>query len=233
MVAFTAKARNLYKGILYNDINDDVTDFFRVLRDRGDELMDRIELTPCSRTEYLRCIAFPEPTCEVERAHRFYVRSTQAFRGQGQDRCTTWDIRKGTMNTAKMLVNRDERVRALAGCLREIVFDSRDAVEAVKVYDDPRSVFYADPPYLPSSLRRTTHYEYEMTEEQHVALAQALNACTAAAAVSGYPSGLYDELYKGWRRVDRVHRCMTAASMNYEDIKRTECMWIKDQNRSK
>jgi DNA adenine methylase len=42
-----------------------------------------------------------------------------------------------------------------------------------------------------------------MTEADHEALAEALYACAGMVVLSGRPSGLYDQLYGNWRRVDR------------------------------
>jgi DNA adenine methylase len=40
-----------------------------------------------------------------------------------------------------------------------------------------------------------------MTDDEHRELARVLRRCRAKVVISGYPSPLYDELYRGWRRV--------------------------------
>lgn len=63
-----------------------------------------------------------------------------------------------------------------------------------------RRFIYADPPYVRSVRRSAVDlYDYEISEDQHVELAQLLTSTTAAVMISGYPSKLYDKLYAGWR----------------------------------
>ena len=54
----------------YNDLDGNVVNFFRVLRDNPDELIRKIQLTPYAREEYnLSRVPCDDP---IERARRFY-----------------------------------------------------------------------------------------------------------------------------------------------------------------
>ncbi len=69
----------------YNDIDREVVNFFRMLRDKQDELLQAIALTPFSREE-LR-IASEDPLdglTDLERARRFFVRARQVRTGLAQ-----------------------------------------------------------------------------------------------------------------------------------------------------
>src|SRR5205085_1772704 len=69
----------------YNDLDGEVTNFFRVLRDEPDELIHRIALTPFSREEFYRACELPSPdVTDVERARRFFVRARQVRTGLAQ-----------------------------------------------------------------------------------------------------------------------------------------------------
>ena len=69
----------------YNDIDGDVVSFFRVLRDRHEELIRAIALTPFSREEYHRAIyGSTSGISDVERARRFYIRARQTRTGLAQ-----------------------------------------------------------------------------------------------------------------------------------------------------
>ena len=60
----------------YNDIDGEVANFFRMLRDEKDALVEAIGLTPFSREEFEQAILEPtEPLKDMERARRFYVRA--------------------------------------------------------------------------------------------------------------------------------------------------------------
>lgn len=69
----------------YNDLDQDVVSFFRVLREQKDALIEAIGLTPYSREEFnLACSRQTLNVSELERARRFYVRARQSRTGLGQ-----------------------------------------------------------------------------------------------------------------------------------------------------
>lgn len=55
----------------YNDIDGNVVNFFRVLRDQPEELIKKIWLTPWARTEYE--MAYQKCDDDIEKARRFYM----------------------------------------------------------------------------------------------------------------------------------------------------------------
>jgi DNA adenine methylase len=68
----------------YNDLDGEVVNFFRVLRDKSSKLKKAIALTPFSREEFATaCILDPDVT-DIERARRFYVRARQVRTGLAQ-----------------------------------------------------------------------------------------------------------------------------------------------------
>jgi DNA adenine methylase len=73
-----------------NDLNGSLINFFRTLRERPAELIQRLELTPYSRAEF---IFSADPTADpVESAARFFTRCIQSFGGSpdGSARFTSW-----------------------------------------------------------------------------------------------------------------------------------------------
>lgn len=71
----------------FNDLDRDVTTFFRVLRDNRDELLERIALTPFSREEFERAIELKddESLSDLERARLFFIRAGQVQAGLAQE----------------------------------------------------------------------------------------------------------------------------------------------------
>src|SRR5690606_29210212 len=65
---------------VYNDIDSNVVTIFRVLRDYPDELRRALELTPCSREEFVRCLGPLDGLDDVEKARRLIVRYRQVDR---------------------------------------------------------------------------------------------------------------------------------------------------------
>lgn len=69
----------------YNDIDGDVVNFFRVLRDNTEDILKAIALTPFSREEFRLAIETPrKELTDVERARRFYIRARQVRTGLAQ-----------------------------------------------------------------------------------------------------------------------------------------------------
>jgi len=64
---------------IINDRDGDVVNFFRVLRERPEELIRQIELTPFARSEWE--MAGESTDDPVERARRFYLRSYGSISG--------------------------------------------------------------------------------------------------------------------------------------------------------
>lgn len=199
-----------------NDLDDNVTTFFRVLRDRPDDLARACRLTPYARAEY-RAAALPEAVDErraldeVERARRFFVRCTQSYNASGTTagRSGSWSngARRGS-SQATTVRDLAEQLLNLAERLRPVVIENRPATTLIPLYDADDVAIYADPPYLGETRtslnadrRRGQDYAHDMTgEADHRALAEILTACRGAVLLSGYDSPLYADLYAGWWR---------------------------------
>ena len=197
---------------ILNDIDGGVVNFMRMLRDRPAELEARCRLSPYSRDEYDTCAAVDDPAAdELERARRWWVRSTQSF-GQMAKVATGWStsIQRGS-NNARSVWNRLDRFTAAAHRLGPVVIENRPAVEVIDRYDAPDGVIYCDPPYLGSTRssiaggrRPGGDYAHEFhTDADHRTLAEALLRARATVLISGYHSPLYDELYEGWDCIER------------------------------
>ncbi len=199
-----AKPRATHEVI--NDLDRNVVTFYRMLRDRPDDLAQACALTPYARDEFAAADLTDDTLDDLERARRFYVRSTQGFsvgrRGGWSIGVTTGTARAVT--TATRLGEFGQLAERLAG----VNIEHADAVDVIGRYGTPDAVIYADPPYLgvTRDAESLEAYPNEMVDEEaHRAIAQALAATPAAVIVSGYASPLYDDdLYAGWWRIERT-----------------------------
>ncbi|WP_329032218.1 DNA adenine methylase [Streptomyces sp. NBC_01725] len=194
-----------------NDIDGNVTTFFRVLRDREQDLVRVLTLTPYGREEY-RAADLEAPNLDdLERARRFFVRTTQSFNAAGAaaSKRASWSngMRRGS-SQATTVADVVDRLHTAAHRLRRVVIENRPAADLIALYDAPDVVLYCDPPYLDSTrtgLRAATagDYSYDTsTEPDHRQLAEVLHDCRSAVLLSGYGSPLYDELYGDWDRAE-------------------------------
>jgi DNA adenine methylase len=155
-----------------NDLDGDLMTFWRVLRDRPEELEWVCTLTPHSRAEYLESRE-SLPADDLERARRVWVRLTQG-RNQtvGRGRSGGWKF--GTNASArspqeftKRLVAFADRIPACAQRLRMVSLECRDALDVIRDYgSEPSACLYVDPPYLGTT--RATNYRHELTtDDEH------------------------------------------------------------------
>lgn len=216
---------------VYNDLDSEIVNLFRVARDAGAELARQVELTPYSRDEfYLSFLPDSDPLeqarrtvlrsfagfgCNLTRQNRDGTRQRTGFRSD----CT----RNGTTPAADWR-NWPEALVSIVDRLRGVVIENADAAGVMQKYDCAETLHYVDPPYVHSTRgydASGTHrgYTYEMTDEQHRDLATTLHSLTGMVVLSGYSCALYDEMYGDWMRVE----CATHADGARD---RVEVLWL-------
>lgn len=208
---------------VYNDLGNDVVNFFRILRERPSELISAIDLTPYSRSEFLQA----QETCadDLERARRFYVWSWQGRGRGGVKEPGGWRFmsRNTRSQTPVDDWNNHNHLWAVAERLKKVQVESGDAVTIIKRYDEPTTLFYVDPPYVQDTRGRRwarSAYVHEYTDDQHRHLASVLRTARGMVVISGYPSPLYEGLYGDWRKVQRK------ASKDNGAKSAIECLWL-------
>lgn len=193
--------------ITVNEINSDITNFFEVLRERPEELITKLLLTPCSKAEFENCWQYtPEP---IENARRFYVRIRQSFFGLGaQKKNKGWHMAVKHLNanrgeTVSKWNNAVDKLMEVANVLREnIQITNYDFKTFITKVDTDKTFFFQDPPYLPDVRASYHDYKFEFSTNDHIDLADINKTIKGKVMISGYESELYDkELYKDWRKV--------------------------------
>jgi DNA adenine methylase len=84
----------------------------------------------------------------------------------------------------------------IAQRLIRVQIENRPAIDVLRLYDNPTTLFYCDPPYLHATRGDAKAYGFEMDESQHREFAETVNECKGMVAVSGYDHPLMDELFK-------------------------------------
>ena len=214
---------------VYNDLDGEIVNLFRVIRDHGKELSRLVFLTPYSRDEFKKSF---EPSDDLlEQARRTIIRSFQGF-GSGYvtaregSKCARpeygfrigWRCRGNNPHTNWCHVS--DTVMEVLERLRGVVIENTDYQTIIKKNDTEDTLIYADPPYLSSVRDHGNDYRHEFTETDHVELARVLHEAAGPVIVSGYRSELYDDLYHDWKTDECV-------SQTVGNTKRTEVIWIK------
>jgi DNA adenine methylase len=208
------------KHAVLNDLSGDIVNLFRVIRERGDELAALIEMTPWAREEYE--LSYTPTDDSLERARRFVVRVWQA-NSADISKAVGWRNVGGQFNASTIPVWRRLPVQLRATCdaLLEAEIENTSAVEIVQKYCGVDTLLYVDPPY-PLSTRSGKLYAHEMTDADHVALLDALDAHPGPVVLSGYHCALYDDRLRHWQTVE------TKAQAEKGNT-RTEVLWLNDK----
>ena len=187
---------------VYNDINQDIVNLFRVVRDetKSKKLADAIYMTPWSRVEFE--LAYEQTDDEIERARRLITRS---FLGWGARGATVnpgfrwisdYKYERATLNQFCSYLPQD----ILDACnrLKQVQIECLDYKALVERYDATDTLFYFDPPYIHETRVSTKVYEGEMSHQDHVEFLEIAANIKGLAIVSGYSSSLYLEFLKDW-----------------------------------
>lgn len=212
----------------YNDIDGEVVNFFRVLRDQTDDLIKAIALTPFSREEFEKAISEPtEGLSDLERARRFYIRARQVRTGLAQRASSgRWahcrlTSRAGMAGAVSRWLGSIDALPEIAQRLLRVQIENDEAIKVIKRYDSEETLFYCDPPYPHESRGDNNAYGYEMIDDEHRELARVLHSVKGKVALSSYHCDLMDELYSDWQYIE-------APIKNCHSVKkpRIEVLWI-------
>jgi DNA adenine methylase len=211
---------------VYNDMSGELCNLFRVVRDQGETLRQKLHLTPFSRDDYRESFKVSEDP--VEQARRTVIRSMMGFGSNSFCR----DIKSGFRSNSNRSgttpahdwTNYPECLPAIIERLRGVVIENRDGAEIMARHDRPDCLHYCDPPYVHDTRRymdaHGNHgYDHEMTDEDHRTLAAFLRTLKGMVIVSGYDCPLYAEIYQGWRTERRKSLADGAR-------KREETLWF-------
>jgi len=212
----------------YNDIDGEVVNFFKILRSQADELIRTIGLTPFSREEfYLALSKNGQQIPNLERARRFFIRARQTRTGLAQTASLgRWancknTSRAGMSGVVSRWLGSVEGLPEIALRLLRVQIENRPALEVIRLYDSPGTLFYCDPPYVHSTRGDAKAYGFEMKDAEHIALARTLKQCKGKIAISGYRCDLMDELFDEWRRADSLPKhCHSVKKV------RQEALWM-------
>lgn len=213
----------------FNDIDSDVTNFFKVLREDTDELLEKIALTPYSREEFEEAVEKMgnDKLSDMEKARLFYVRAGQVTNGLAQSAtpgrwsyCITMSRRNMSGNISSYYGKLD-KLEKIAERLRRVQIENKPSLDCIQRYDSENVLFYCDPPYPSSSRGEPNAYNYEMSNEEHRELAEVLHQCDGKVAISSYECDLMRDLYGNWRKSREKEKKTPTGKAD-----RQECLWM-------
>jgi DNA adenine methylase len=192
---------------VYNDIDRNLVNFFKILRDKVkfEQFKLYLDLTPYSREEFYECRdTWENETDEIEKIRKWYVTCMQSF----SNNFSTWSHTKAksrrgmSMAVSRYLGNAEENLLKAVERLKTVQIENMDSLKLITKYDNEDTLFYLDPPYIHETRKMTYQYAHEMVNSQHEQLVDVLLNIKGKAILSGYAHEIYNRLIdNGWRKV--------------------------------
>jgi DNA adenine methylase len=191
---------------IYNDLNDDLCNFWLQVQNHADELVERLQALPYSRKLYYEFHIRLFDGSQIDPLERaaiwFYV-----LRGSGtgwiRSSPTGWNNSPGSTLAYRSVLDVFTQVQARLTHPR-VIIDNRDIERVLEEYDSPTTLHYVDPPYIGAE------YYYQIGVRKHAKkpfdhsrVADLLNAAKGYVALSYYPHPDLDAWYpqEKWRRL--------------------------------
>ena len=191
-----------------NDLDDNVVNLFRCIRDNPKILASKVAATPYSRSEYEHAFELDAEDTQdnYEKAAKFLIRCWQGhgFRNDGTKVGWKRDVHgRESMYSLREWYSLPKKILNVAERLRCVQIENRPAIELIQHYNYSDVFMYIDPPYLKSTrLSGRKMYQHEMQDEDHIELLENLKNSKAKIMISGYDSDLYNSILSDWRKIN-------------------------------
>lgn len=181
-----------------NDIDQELISFFRVVKEKPEQLVESFEWELVARAEFER-LAQLDPTqlTDIQRAHRFYYLIMAGWGGELNYPRFQTSITDGGHGNRLIgaLKTLKERLQPIHDRLRTVIIENLDWRECIDRYDRPGTVMYVDPPYPDNGC----NYAHNMRDwNDHCLLADKLKAIKCKWILSSYDTSQVHKMYDGY-----------------------------------
>lgn len=216
-----------------NDLDGQIVNLFKQLRENPDELCKAVSLTPYAREEFEQARSSNSDEDPIEKARLFLVATMMTVNATiGSPRCgfsfSQSYAREGREARVNRWYNLPERLAKVVERLKGVRVENRDARELLEMFSDrPATLIYMDPPYF---VKRNHKYVIDAKDKEfHEELLDLCCKSKSMLLISGYDNELYNRRLSernGWTRV--TIKAYTRDTRG-KDYARTEILW-KNKN---
>jgi DNA adenine methylase len=212
----------------YNDIDSNLVNFFRVLRDKEKtkEMKRLISLTPYSREERRFFVGKLKnkkewfSSSDIERAYMFFYIVKTSYGGSVFGGFKS-DINESRIKKDSIL----ETINKAQKRFFNIHIENASWKKIINQYDSPNTLFYLDPPYPEETRITKKDYVFEMEKKDHKKLIKEVSKIQGKAIISTYKNDTYDQLKNfGWRLKEIEMACVVEKAKKKK--KRIEQLWF-------
>lgn len=187
---------------IYNDVNSELVNLFRMVKNHPEALEQEIAMVPNSREEFVRQRAqCPEGLTELQRAARMYY----LIRVSYGCKISTFGLNQRDASVIKNL-------QAVHQRLKNVVIENKTFEEVIQQHDREDTLLYCDPPYY----KAEKFYDICRTpfrKEQHILLRELLGGVKGRFILSYNDDPFIWEIYDGFsiEPIERVRNFGTSA----------------------
>jgi DNA adenine methylase len=206
---------------VYNDINGDIVNLFKIVKERYDEFMKELEWILYSReihNEFYKKWMKREWKDDLERAVVVYYCLYSNMNGGIYKASFSSSKSK---NYAERFFNSLSKLKQIYERLKNVIIENLDFRKIIQTYDSKDTFFYIDPPYVVD----TNYYSNDFTIEDHKELLDMVNKIEGKVMISGYESDLYNQALKEWYKIEKDAIKHSAISLNNKPRVK-EVMWM-------
>jgi site-specific DNA-adenine methylase len=182
-------AKEQSDGEVFNDKNEEIVNFFRVVKHRPAELAERARHWIHSRKKWLEQKQSSKPVDEIERAFRFWTVLVDSFGARGVNFGTARE-KAHSVTHARIYLN------VVADRLKDAHIEHLDFSKCIRMYDPPETLFYCAPPYR-GTKGGSPHYEM-LSDEEWTNLRDILSKVEGKFLLSSNDDEFVLELFKGF-----------------------------------
>lgn len=209
---------------VYNDIDKEVFNVFKVIREHPEALIHALKYTPYSREELQH--AYSHTDDPIEAARRFIVKGHMAFSTCGQNANVGFRaaINSGDYaSQAYTFSNIWKAIDRIRTRFERVILENCNAFDLLPRYDKEQTLWYFDPPYVNDTRSNSSvkkGYAHNMTDPEHEFLLQKIKLLKGSVMISGYDTEMYRDYLRGWQ-------CFTTKGFTDSKIKTsTESLWL-------
>ncbi|MBK8988322.1 MAG: DNA adenine methylase [Chloroflexi bacterium] len=181
-----------------NDIDQELINFFRVLKHQPEELIASFEWELVSRNEFERLADLDPLTLNaIERAHRFYYLIMAGWGGELDYPRFQTSISDGGHGNRLIgaLKHLRQKLEPVHKRLSTVIIENLSWEDCIDRYDKPQTIMYIDPPYPNNGC----NYKHNMQDwADHQRLAHRLTQSKCKWILSSYDMPEMHEMYDGY-----------------------------------
>ncbi len=209
---------------IYNDLYQNVYSLYKVISDKDlfvkfKEKCDLALYSEQIRAEFKQKLKSDLDI--VDRAYYYWYVNRASHNGIGgfsMNFCIRRNMAKSTSDFLSCI----DRLKEMHDRLSSVIILNRDALELMQEKDSDNVFFYVDSPYH-QSMRTSTRYAVDFSDEQHEKLIDTLLNLKGKALVSGYACKPYERLETKFKRIDFEVKTISGT---FEKKTKIESLWL-------